>query len=60
LLPRWLFTYVASAIENRASKPAIAAFSARVAYKMPSYNKGEFFASICRGNVFSFEEVKAG
>ncbi len=38
MLPRRLFAYVAIVTETSASKPTMAAFSARVAYKMPSYN----------------------
>ena len=37
-LPRRLVAQAASATATSASKPTMAAFSARVAYKMPSYN----------------------
>jgi hypothetical protein len=60
VLLRRLFAYVASATETSASKPTMAAFSAGVAYKMLSSNWARFFAPICRGKGFSFEEVKSG
>ena len=37
-LPRRLITHTAGATETSANKPILAAFSAGVAYKMPSYN----------------------
>jgi hypothetical protein len=56
VLPRRLFAYVASVIETSDSKPAMAAFSARVAYEMPSYNWAKFFAPICRATGFPLKK----